>query len=61
MNQQIRHPLLTWEKPCRSDICTELKSRKIPPMQRRQHRINPPYQHPRRRILEHSISHLRNR
>ncbi len=28
MNQQIRFPLLTWEKPYRSDICTELNVEK---------------------------------
>jgi hypothetical protein len=28
MSQQIRFPLLTWEKPYRSDICTELNVEK---------------------------------
>jgi hypothetical protein len=28
MNQQIRYPLLTWEKPYRSDLCTELNVEK---------------------------------
>lgn len=28
LNQQIRFPLLTWEKPYRSDICTELNVEK---------------------------------
>jgi hypothetical protein len=28
MKQQIRYPLLTWKKPRRSDICTELNIEK---------------------------------
>ena len=59
-NGKFYYPLLNWERPYRGDICSELNVERYELRRDGTIGYSHPKRHPRRRLLEHSISRVRN-